>query len=103
MTESLFVTPHAVAQFQKRIAPLGDDAARRVILEGIEQATNVRILPDGATVRVRTRRPFPYEFRAYCVDDQERGHPVVVTILRGDSNVTRKHRPRDEPAPGELW
>jgi len=100
---NFFVSPHAVAQFQKRIAPLEGDAALRVISDGIRQAANIAPLPDGKTWRVRTRRPFPYEFRAYYVMDEERGHPVVVTILRGDSNVTRKHRPKDEPAPGESW
>lgn len=89
-----FITPHAVAQFQKRIRPLGDDAALAVIRAGIEQATNIRVLPDGNTWRIRTRRPFPFEFRAFCVMDPQRGCPVVVTILPGDSKVTRKQRTR---------
>jgi len=88
----LFVTSHAVEQFQKRIAPMDTARARQMILDGISQATDVRVLPDGTTLRVRTRRPFPFEFRAYCTFDVERGHPVVTTIVRGDSNVTRKHR-----------
>lgn len=96
----LFVTPHAVAQFQSRIAPLDAEAARRVILEGIRQAANVRVLPDGATLRVRTRRPFEYEFRAYCVFDKNRGHSVVTTIVCGDSHVTRKRKCR-QTAPAE--
>jgi hypothetical protein len=88
----LFVTPHAVEQFQKRIAPMEANQARQMILDGIRQATDVRVLPDGATLRIRTRRPFPFEFRAYCTFDADRGHLVVVTVVRGDSNVTRKHR-----------
>lgn len=98
---SFFVTPHAVAQFQKRIAPLDDEAALRAITDGIRRATNVSVLPDGQTWRVRTKRPFPYGFRAFGVMDQERGHPVVVTILRGDSSVTRKRRRREQP-PSEM-
>lgn len=94
---SFFVTPHAVEQFQKRIAPLDDDAALRAITDGINQATNVRALPDGQTWRVRTKRPFPYEFRAFCVADPQRGHPVVVTVLRGDSSIIRKRRRREQP------
>lgn len=94
---SFFVTPHAVAQFQKRIAPLDDDAALRAITDGIQLATNICVLPDGQTWRVRTKRPFPYGFRAFCVMDQKRGHPVVVTILRGDDSVTRKRRRREKP------
>ncbi len=62
--EGLFVTPHAVTQFQLRIAPLEESVARKVIEDGICQATNVNVLPDGATLRVRTKRPFPFEFRA---------------------------------------
>ena len=93
---NLFVTPHAVEQFQKRIAPMDTARAQQMILDGISQATNVRVLPDGTTLRVRTRRPFPFEFRAFCVFDVERGHLVVTTIVRGDSNVTRKHRRKDD-------
>lgn len=89
---NLFVSPHAISQFQQRIAPVEEVKARRVILAGILQAANVRLLPDGNTLRVRTRRPFPFEFRAYCVFDQERGHFVVTTVVRGDSCVTRKRR-----------
>jgi hypothetical protein len=88
----LFVTPHAVEQFRKRIAPMDAAKARQMILDGFCQSTDVRELPDGSTLRVRTRRPFPFEFRAYCTFDVERGHPVVATIVCGDSNVTRKHR-----------
>lgn len=91
---TLFVTPHAVTQFQKRIASLDDATEERLILKGICEATNVHVLPDGETVRVRTRRPFPFEFRAYCVFDLERGHFVVTTIVRGDSCVTRKRKRR---------
>jgi hypothetical protein len=87
-----FVSPHAIDQFRKRIAPMEAAKARRVIVAGILQATNVKPLPDGNTLRVRTRRPFPFEFRAYCVFDHERGHFVVTTIVRGDSNVTRGRR-----------
>lgn len=90
----LFITPHAVSQFQKRIAALDDGAARQMIRDGILRSRNVRVLPDGATVRVRTRRPFPFEFRAFCVYDARHRCPVVTTIVRGDSGVTRKRRRR---------
>jgi hypothetical protein len=89
---NLFITPHSVSQFQKRIASMDYVVALRVIDEGIRQATNVKALPDGNTLRIRTRRPFPFEFRAYCVFDQARGHFVVTTVVRGNSNVTRAHR-----------
>lgn len=90
--ESCGVSDHAIAQFQTRIARLDDMSARRMIRDGIQTADNILALPDGNTLRVRTRRPFPFEFRAYCVFDHERGHFVVTTIVRGDSNVTRARR-----------
>lgn len=91
-TDNFFITPHAIGQFQKRIARLSDGQAREVIRAGVSQAANVRVLPDGETLRVRTVKPFPYEFRAYCVFDHERGHRVVTTIVWGDSRATRKRR-----------
>jgi hypothetical protein len=94
--ENLFVSPHAVAQFRRRIARLEFAAAWEVIAGGVRQATNVLLLPDGATWRVRTRRPFPFEFRAFCVYDEEFQAFVVKTIVRGDSCVTRKRRRRGQ-------
>ncbi|MGH9938068.1 MAG: hypothetical protein ACREAM_17620, partial [Blastocatellia bacterium] len=94
----VFISPHAVAQFQQRIAPLGSATAAQVIREGIQLATNVRRLPDGLTWRVRTRKPFPFEFRAFVVFDLERGHFVVTTITRGDGSGTRKRRRRAKQA-----
>ena len=101
MIPDLFVTPHAIEQFRQRIAPLDEARARQIILDGIQQATNVRVLPDGETLRVRTQRPFPFEFRAYCVFDAERRHAVVTTIVRGDSNITRKHKRRSASPRGD--
>lgn len=91
-TDNFFITPHAIEQFQKRIARLSDEQAREVVRAGVSQAANVRVLPDGETLRVRTVKPFPYEFRAYCVFDHERGHRVVTTVVRGDSSMTRKRK-----------
>lgn len=94
----LQVSAHAIEQFQNRIAPMSDAKARRFILAGIRQAVNVRLQPDGTSFRVRTRRPFPFEFRAYCVFDPEKLAYVVTTIVRGDSNVTRKKKPKQSSA-----
>jgi len=88
----LFITPHAIEQFQQRIAPLPEAKARSFILEGIRLSANRKLLPDGNTLRIRTRRPFPFEFRAICVFDHSRGHWVVTTILHGDSSITRKRK-----------
>lgn len=94
--ERLIISKHAVEQFQQRIASMEDARARSFIEAGIRDAVNVKLLPDGNTLRIRTRRPFPFEFRAFCVFDQQRGGWVVTTIVRGDSKVTRKQR-RGEP------
>ena len=91
------VSAHAIEQFQNRIAPLSDAKARRFILAGIRQAVNVRLQPDGTSFRVRTRRPFPFEFRAYCVFDADKLAYVVTTIVKGDSNVTRKQKRKEKP------
>lgn len=90
----VFITPHAVAQFQQRIARLGDEKTREFILKGIRQSTDVKVLPDGTSLRVRIKRPFPFEFRAFCVFDIERGHFVITTVVRGDSASTRKSKAR---------
>jgi hypothetical protein len=90
----LFISPHAVEQFRLRIAPMNEARARFFIGEGIRNATSVKLLPDENTWRIRTRRPFPFEFRAFCVFDQARGQFVVTTIVRGDSKVARKRKRR---------
>jgi hypothetical protein len=88
----LFVTPHAIEQFQQRIAPMAAARVRDFILEGIYRANNVHVLPDETTLRIRTEPPFPFQFRAFVVFDEERGRPVVTTVVRGDSNVARKRK-----------
>lgn len=86
------VSAHAIQQFQQRIALLGKAKALEFILAGIRLSENVRVQSDGRSLRVRSRRPFPFEFRAYCVFDEERKRFVVTTIVRGDSKVTRKRK-----------
>lgn len=93
---SLIISAHAIEQFQNRIAPMSDAKAQAFILDGIRQAENIKIQPDGTSLRVRSRRPFPFEFRAYCVYDAEKLAYVVTTIVRGNSNVTRKQQRRGE-------
>jgi hypothetical protein len=88
----LFVTPHAIEQFQQRIAPMAAARARDCILEGISRSNNVNVLPDGTTLRIRTERPFPFQFRAFVVFDEAHERPVVTTVVRGDRNITRKHK-----------
>lgn len=94
--ETVVVSFHAVEQFRKRIALLPEEAARKVILEGVKTTDNVKLLPDGGTLRVRTRNPFPFEFRAILVYDEGFEAPVVTTVLRGDSWKVRKRRNREK-------
>jgi hypothetical protein len=93
----LLVSAHAIQQFQDRIAPMNDEKVEGCILAGIRQAVNIKLQSDGLSFRVRTRRPFPFEFRAYCVFDPEKLAYVVTTIVKGDSNVTRKHKRKETP------
>ena len=93
--ENVIVSFHAVEQFQNRIAKLPEEVVRRIISEGITKSENVKLLPDGGTLRVRTRRPFPFEFRAILVYDEEFEKPVVTTVLKGDSWKIRKQRNRE--------
>ncbi len=97
LLDSIQVSAHAIEQFQQRIAPLDDAKALGMILSGIRLSENVRVQPDGKSLRIRTRRPFPFEFRAYCVFDEERRHFVVTTIVRGSSKVTRKRKKPGTP------
>jgi len=98
---NLLVSDHAISQFQNRIAAIEDVKARRFIQAGILQAANQKLIPAKGeypeTLRVRTRRPFPFEFRAYCVFDPDKLAYVVTTIVKGDSNVTRKQKRKVNP------
>lgn len=99
---NLLVSDHAVSQFQNRIAPMEEVKARRFIQAGILQASNIKTQPDGTSLRIRTRRPFPFEFRAYCVYDAEKLAYVVTTIVRGNSNVTRKQERKTKGAKTDV-
>lgn len=76
-----FVGPHAVAQFQQRIAPLAYDAARAAILaELAAHVVSVRPAHSGVGVIVRTRGG-RFAFRA-IVGPGAGALPSVRTILR---------------------
>jgi hypothetical protein len=93
--ENVIVSFHAVEQFRERISILPEEIVRGIISDGVKAAENIKLLPDGGTLRVRTRRPFPFEFRAILVFDEEFECPVVTTVLRGDSWKVRKKRNRE--------
>jgi hypothetical protein len=93
--ENILVSYHAIEQFRKRIANLPELVVHKIIIEGVKTTDKVKLLPDGGTLRARTRRPFPFEFRAILVYDEEFECPVVTTVLRGDSWKVRKRRNRE--------
>src|SRR5690554_2939776 len=87
---NVFVTPHAVRQFQRRIAPLPYHAALAAIIHGVTAvpAAAWRVTANGAAVCVRVRRPF--QFRA-LLQAGEGAYPAVVTILKsGKRGANRK-------------
>lgn len=87
-----FVGPHAVRQFQRRIAPrLSYEEARRAILEGLENtASTPRPAQCGVGYYLRVRRP--YSFRA-LIGPGKGELPAVITILRsGSGRGGKRHR-----------
>ncbi len=92
--DKIVVSFHAVEQFQARISSLPEKVVREIIENGVKTTDKVKLLPDGGTLRIRTRKPFPFEFRALLVYDEEFELPVVTTVLRGESWKLRKQRNR---------
>lgn len=81
-----FVTPHAVHQFQRRIASLSYEQALAAILHGLTSpGRQCKCLPSGSRQTVvRVKQPYP--FRAIIDARQttaEKPLPAVVTILKG--------------------
>lgn len=90
--ENLFISGHAVRQFQLRIKRLSFEEAQQIIAVGILQAEDILTLPDGKTWRVRGRAPYPFEFRVFIVFDERFDEFAVKTLVRGDSTKTRRLR-----------
>lgn len=79
-----FVTPHAVRQFQARVAPgLGYDQALGAIVRGMRRAGPLRPTRNQQAVytRVRSSAEYPYDFRA-VIGPGEGPKPCILTILR---------------------
>ena len=78
----VFVTPHAVRQFQERIAPLPENHALAAIIHSVARPRTVRPTRNGRGFTVRTEAPF--RIRAIVMPPPEPGGlPSVVTVLRG--------------------
>jgi len=78
----VYVTPHAVEQFQARIAPLpSNHALAAIIRELAEHARDPRPCASGRGIVVRTRGG-RYAFRAVIGPGINGLKPAVITILR---------------------
>lgn len=90
-----FVTPHAVRQFQYRIAPLPYNEAMAVIIKAINDAGADRyaVIQNGVALRITISQPF--RFRA-IINHGEGANLAVTTILgsglqRINQNRLRKY------------
>jgi hypothetical protein len=92
-TGNLFITPHAVRQFQSRIAPwmTYEQALSTVIRElgGVQEA---RPTENGKAYYIRTRGE--WQFRAVIREGEIQ--PAVVTILRSGKGRKRRASVPDE-------
>lgn len=90
-TGDFFITPHAVRQFQSRIAPrLTYEQALGAIIRGLRDAKNFHLTANGKARYVR----------AVIKEGEESAQPAVITILR--SGRGKKLYLRVEPATGSL-
>ena len=86
-----FVTPHAVRQFQKRIAPLSYNEALAVIIRGTSTVSVDRysVTSNGVALCIRVSEPLA--FRA-IVNEGAGAQMAITTILR--SGLTKHNRRR---------
>ena len=84
-----FITPHAVRQFQTRIAPwMTYEQALAVIIRELSDAGELRPTMNGRAHYVRTNG----EWRFRAVIREGRIQPAVITILRGGKGKKRYNR-----------
>lgn len=75
-----FITPHAIRQFQDRIARIEYERAREIIIQHLREHTvRVTSMPDGHGAVARVRGG-DFAFRAVIVPREP--EPSVVIILR---------------------
>lgn len=84
-----FITPHAVRQFQTRIAPwMTYEQALAAIIRELRSAGELRPTMNGRAYYVRTNGE--WRFRAVIREGQIQ--PAVITILRGGKGKKRHNR-----------
>jgi len=86
-TGELFITPHAVRQFQSRIAPwMTYEQALGAVIRELRGATDCRPTENGKAYYIRTKGE--WEFRAVIREGEIQ--PAVVTILRSGKGKKRR-------------
>lgn len=84
-----FITPHAVRQFQSRIAPwMSYEQALGTVIRELRDAGEWHSTENGRAQYVRTTGQ--WQFRAVIMPGEGTSQPVVVTILRGGKGKRRR-------------
>jgi hypothetical protein len=88
LTGDFFITPHAVRQFQSRIAPrLTYEQALGAIIRGLSDAKDFHVTENGKARYVRISGE--WQFRAVIAEGEEDAQPAVITILRSGRGKKR--------------
>ena len=92
--------PHAVCQFQSRIAPwMSYEEALGTMIRALRGARDFHVTGNGKTRYVGTAGE--WQFRAVIADGAAEGLPVVITILRGGKGRKRRSRPVEKATVSE--
>jgi hypothetical protein len=82
LTGDFFITPHAVRQFQRRMAPhLSYEQALGVVIRELRTTGEFHTTENGKARYVRTNGEG--RFRAIIAEGGDDAKPAVITILRG--------------------
>jgi hypothetical protein len=88
-TGDFFITPHAVRQFQRRMAPyLSYEQALGVVIRELRTAGEFHVMENGKARYVRTNGE--WRFRAVVAEGAGDAKPAVITILRGGKGKKRR-------------
>lgn len=84
-----FITPHAVRQFQSRIAPwMSYEQALAAVIRELRGVREFRPTMNGKAYYVRTNGE--WQFRAVIAEGDGDAKPAVITILRGGKGKKRR-------------